>query len=193
MVLPPDLISQRKRQDHGTAQELKGRDGLMEQAAQVMVTQLSTQLGTQLRAQMNSIMGAVGSAVGSAISSQMQAQMAQLSEALEGGFSVDTEAFANAIQFNMTQEDLTSLLTSLMNADGLSYEGNLSKLGYGEKESPESISIYPIDFEAKESVLGIVDNYNDRMTKEGRDDAVIQYSDIAGVLMSSVTDIVNTI
>ena len=166
---------------------------LMEQAAQVMVTQLSTQLGTQLRAQMNSIMGAVGSAVGSAISSQMQAQMAQLSEALEGGFSVDTEAFANAIQFNMTQEDLTSLLTSLMNADELSYEGNLSKLGYGEKESPESISIYPIDFEAKESVLGIVDDYNDRMTKEGRDDAVIQYSDIAGVLMSSVTDIVNTI
>ena len=93
----------------------------------------------------------------------------------------------------MTQEDLTSLLTNYMNADELTYEGNLSKLGYARPDSPESISIYPKDFEAKEAVLGIVDGYNERLTAEGKDDSTIQYSDIAGVLMSSVTDIVNTI
>ena len=106
---------------------------------------------------------------------------------------MDADAFANAIQFNMTQEDLTSLLTNYMNADELTYEGNLSKLGYAERESPDSISIFPIDFEAKEAVLDIIDDYNDLMLSEGKDDSTIQYSDIAGVLMSSVTDIVNTI
>jgi ABC-type antimicrobial peptide transport system permease subunit len=93
----------------------------------------------------------------------------------------------------MTQEDLTSLLTNYMNADELTYEGNLSKLGYAERESPDSISIFPIDFEAKEAILDIIDDYNDLMLSEGKDDSTIQYSDIAGVLMSSVTDIVNTI
>ena len=171
----------------------KAMGQLMTQAAQVMATQLSTQLASQLQATMSQVTGAIGSQLGSAISSQLQAQMSQLGEALQGGFSVDPDAFARAIQFNMTQEDLASLLTNFMNADELTYEGNLSKLGFAERESPESISIYPIDFEAKESVLDIVDGYNDRMTAEGRDDATIQYSDIAGVLMSSVTDIVNTI
>ena len=162
---------------------------LMSQAAQVMATQVAQQLS----AQMNAASGQIGSQIGSALSSQLGGQMEQLSEALQSGFSVDADAFANAIQFNMTQEDLTSLLTNYMNADDLTYEGNLTKLGYGEKDNPDSISIYPVDFEAKESVLDIVDTYNDRMTAEGKDDSTIQYSDIAGVLMSSVTDIVNTV
>ncbi len=154
---------------------------------------IQKQLVEQLTAQMNAASGQIGAALGSAISSGMAGQMEQLSGALQSGFSVDAEAFANAIQFNMTQEDLTSLLTNYMNADELTYEGNLSKLGYAERESPDSISIFPIDFEAKEAVLGIIDDYNDKMVAQDKDDSTIQYSDIAGVLMSSVTDIVNTI
>jgi ABC-type antimicrobial peptide transport system permease subunit len=162
---------------------------MMEQAAQLMAAQLAQQMAAQMAA----ASGKVGSAIGQAISSQLSGQMDKLSEALQNGFSVDADAFTRAIQFNMTQEDLTSLLTNYMNADELTYEGNLSKLGYARPDSPESISIYPKDFEAKEAVLGIVDGYNERLTAEGKDDSTIQYSDIAGVLMSSVTDIVNTI
>ena len=93
----------------------------------------------------------------------------------------------------MTQEDLTSLLTNYRNADELTYDGNLSKLGFASKNNPESIAIYSKDFVAKEKTLDIIDGYNDRMSKDGDDSETIQYSDIAGVLMSSVTDIVDTI
>ena len=154
---------------------------------------ITTQLTQQLTAQMAAATGRLGTALGEAISSQLSGQMEQLSEALENGFSVDADAFANAIKFNMTQEDLTSLLTNYMNADELSYDGNLTKLGYAELESPESISIYPVDFPAKEEVLGIIDSYNDRMAAEDKEDSQIQYTDLVGALMGSVTDIVNTI
>lgn len=162
---------------------------LMKGAAEVMMVQMQQQLATQMAA----VSGKLGTKLGNAIAGQLQAQMSQLSDALQSAFAVDASAFTNAIQFNMTQDDLTSLLTNYMNADELTYEGNLSKLGFAEEDSPESVSIYPIDFEAKESVLEIVDGYNERMEAAGNDESTIQYSDIAGVLMSSVTDIVNTI
>ena len=162
---------------------------LMQQAAQVMATQLAQQMAAQMAA----MSGQIGSQIGEAISSQLSGQMEQLSSAMQDGFKVDADAFSRAIKFNMTQEDLTSLLSNYMNADDLSYEGNMSKLGFAERESPESVSVFPVDFEAKEAVLDIIDGYNDRKTKDGKDDATIEYSDIAGVLMSSVTDIVNTI
>ena len=167
--------------------------GLMETAAKTMAAELGKAVAQGLQAQMAAAMGQVGQQIGGAIASQMEGTMSQLSDAMQNGFSVDADAFARAIQFNMTQEDLASLLSNYMNADELTYEGNLTKLGFAEQDNPDSISIYPKDFEAKEAVLEIVDDYNARMEKQGRDDATIQYSDIAGVLMSSVTDIVNTI
>ena len=154
---------------------------------------IQQQLVEQLTAQMNAASGQIGAALGSAISSELSGEMEQLSDALQNGFSVDADAFANAIQFNMTQEDLTSLLTNYMNADELTYEANMKKLGFAEKSDPESISIYPVDFPSKEAVLDIIDAYNERMVAEGNEEAEIQYSDFAGVLMGSVTDIVNTI
>jgi putative ABC transport system permease protein len=58
---------------------------------------------------------------------------------------------------------------------------------------PAEISIYPIDFESKEKVIEILDNYNQRMEEEGKDEQVITYTDMVGTLMSSVTDIVDII
>lgn len=162
---------------------------LMTQAAQVMATQLAQQMQAQMVAATDSI----GAALATAISSQLNSQMAQLSSAMESGFSVDPEAFANAIQFNMSQEDLTSLLTNYMNADQLTYDNNMAKLGYADPASPSSISIYPIDFPAKEQVISIIDNYNQRMTDAGDSDRTIEYSDIMGTLMKSVTRIVDTV
>lgn len=162
---------------------------MMAQAAQAMATELATEMA----AQMAVASGQLGSELSSAIGSSLSSQMSGLSSSLQSAFSFDADAFANAIQFNMTQEDLVSLLTNYMNADELTYDGNLDKLGYASLDNPQSISIYPKDFPAKEEVLKIIDNYNERMTQQGNDDRTIQYSDIAGTLMSSVTDIVNMI
>lgn len=162
---------------------------LMQQAAQVMGLQMAQALQTQMAA----LTGTLGSQLSQAISGQLSGQINQLSEAMQSGFSFDPEAFADAIHFNMTQDDLTSLLTNYMNTGDLTYDGNMKKLGYAEEASPSSIDLYPVDFPAKEKVIGIISDYNTDMTNAGEDDKVIQYSDLAGVLMKSVTDIVNTI
>lgn len=162
---------------------------LVSQAAQAMAAQMAGEIQTQMTA----VTEQFGSQLSSTIASQLSAQMEGIASKMEEAFAFDADVFAEAIQFNMTQEDLASLLTNYMNAEELSFDNNLKKLGYATEEKPESISIYPVDFPAKESVLEVIDAYNERMEAEGKDDHVIQYSDFAGALMGSVTDIVNTI
>ena len=105
----------------------------------------------------------------------------------------DAAAFANAIQFNMDAEDLTSLMTNYANASKLTYETNLTSLGYADAADPQSIRLYPKDFEAKERVLASIDGYNERMKAQGEEDKAVSYTDYMGVLMSGVTDIVDMI
>ena len=76
--------------------------------------------------------------------------------------------------------------------DNATYEGNLELLGKGDLDNPSTISIYPVDFEAKEQVDQLIGEYNDQIRADG-EGTEIQYTDIVGMLMSSVTDIVNAI
>ena len=55
-------------------------------------------------------------------------------------------------------------------AENATYENNLRTLGYVDFDVPSEIDIYPIDFESKESVVNILDNYNSRMEAEGKDE-----------------------
>ena len=55
------------------------------------------------------------------------------------------------------------------------------------------MTFYPKDFESKEQVVDYLDRYNKKMEKAGKDEQVISYTDVVGTLMSSVTDIINTI
>lgn len=93
----------------------------------------------------------------------------------------------------MTGDDLAELLASMNTAENASYEGNLKKLGYVDFAVPSSTYIYPKNFESKEKIVDLLDQYNEQMEKEGKDEQVITYTDMVGLLMSSVTDIVDTI
>ena len=93
----------------------------------------------------------------------------------------------------MDQEQLTELMMSLMTTEESSYAGNLRDLGYADFNEPSGIDIYPKDFESKEQVVQILDDYNQRMEDEGKEDQVVTYTDIVGALMSSVTTIVDMI
>ena len=84
-------------------------------------------------------------------------------------------------------------MMSLLSTEQASFDGNLKKLGYADFAKPGGIDIYPKDFESKEHVIEILDGYNQKMEDEGEEDKVISYTDFVGVLMSSVTDIVNMI
>ena len=162
---------------------------MMEQAAGAMANQMAEAMTTQLAAMTDSL----GSTLQSAISSQLQSSMEGLSSAMSSGFSFNADAFANAIQFNMTEEDLASLITNYMNSEELTYEKNLSKLGYADEANPSSIALYPTDFVAKDKVVECIDDYNAKAEEAGEKERTIEYSDIAGVLMSSVNNIVDMI
>lgn len=131
------------------------------------------------------------------ISSNMQeilvANMADLATSIANAFYFDADVFAQAIEMNMTEEDLAELMASMMSKDYASYDNNLRQLNYANLDKPSGISIYPKDFESKTFVLNILDEYNQTMETSGQEDKIITYTDIVGTLMSSVTDIVNVI
>lgn len=74
-----------------------------------------------------------------------------------------------------------------------SYEENVSKLGICDLDSPSSINIYPIDFESKDKITADIEKYNEQKRSEGKEDDVIQYTDMVATMMTSVTVIVNMI
>jgi hypothetical protein len=155
------------------------------------------EMGSRMRAAVNDVMKQLASSIQSTmiseIGSAMKEAMESLAAQLPDAISVDTTALQNILSFNLTQEELASLVTSLMANAVTSYESNMKKLGYQAEDSPSRITIYPYDFETKAAVKKTIDDYNRRMTDEGSDDKVIAYTDIVGTLMSSVETIIDVI
>ena len=60
-------------------------------------------------------------------------------------------------------------------------------------EKPTSINIYPKDFEAKDEITNAIEEYNESQRENGKEENVINYTDIVGVMMKSVNQIINTI
>lgn len=73
------------------------------------------------------------------------------------------------------------------------YENNVSKLGIADLSSPTTINIYAKDFESKDKISEIIEKYNSDMTASGKEELVITYTDYIGLMMSSISTIINTI
>ena len=76
---------------------------------------------------------------------------------------------------------------------GTSYANNLKQIGYVDETKPGTINIYPKDFESKEKIVELINEYNETKRKDGLESEIINYTDYVGLLMSSVTSIVDTI
>ena len=72
---------------------------------------------------------------------------------------------------------------------GGSYQKNMATLGVSDLNSPASIAIFPKSFEAKAKITALIDAYNASVEEEN----TILYTDYVGLLMSSVTDIINAV
>ena len=158
-----------------------------------MQAELAQKIQAYLQTTMSSYMNQVVSAMQTQMQAAMTQVMGQLSTNMATAMHVDESAFADAFQMNMDEKELTELMMSFMSSETTSFDGNLNKLGYADYAKPASIDIYPKDFESKQSVIDILDEYNDKMKAEGEDDKAVSYTDIVGALMSSVTTIVNMI
>lgn len=134
----------------------------------------------------------------STIRATIQAKLAGFTDVLTGyfgsSFYVDQDALAQAFQFTMTQEDLMRLMNAMSASDKeATAQSNLLDLGYADLAEPSSISVYLKDFDGKEKFLNFIDSYNEKMEALEQEEQVISYTDVTGILMSSVSTIINSV
>ena len=77
----------------------------------------------------------------------------------------------------------------VMMISGNSLQANLEKMGVSDPDKPAAVLIYPKDFEAKNRITDKIEAYN---VQAGEEHAV-HYTDIVGLLIDSVTTIINAI
>ena len=91
----------------------------------------------------------------------------------------------------MPDEQIAATISKYMTAASSksTYEDNMDILGVADFDDPAYISIYPIDFEAKDAITDIIANYNSGVEEKDQ----ITYTDFVGLMMSSITTIINAI
>ena len=166
---------------------------VMESYSSQITEAIQTQLGSAMENAMSQMMSEVMTQMSGNLQSAMEENIAKLSSQMENALKIDAKAFQNAIQFNMSEDDLTELMKSSMLSSTATYDSNLQNFGYADLDDPSQINIYPSDFDHKASVVDKLDAYNANMTAQGADDKVIHYTDLVGTLMTSVTEIINMI
>ncbi len=94
---------------------------------------------------------------------------------------------------SLSTEELAEVISRYKEQAGATYESVLLELGSVDLDKPSAINIYAKDFESKDKIKNIIDDYNKNQEEIGNSGNVISYSDLVGMLMNSVTDIVDMI
>jgi len=90
---------------------------------------------------------------------------------------------------NMSEVELADYMKSYTENATATYEENITKLGISDPDNPDTINIYPKDFDSKEEITNIIKEYN----KGKKEKDKIEYTDMVGIMMSSVSTIVNVV
>ena len=199
VVVPPD--AQQKITEQLTAQVgpalQKQFTEQLEKAGPQLAAQLQGALGGYMQQAMTAYTTQIGSQIETALTNQLGMAMnqigGQLATNMSSAMSIDEGKFADAFSMGMSEDELSELLTAMMAGGQASYDSNLSRMGYAEPSKPSEISIYPKDFESKEKVIKVLDDYNAQQKAAGDDKKVITYTDLVGTMMSSVTTIINVV
>ena len=93
----------------------------------------------------------------------------------------------------LSQEELAELMQTYSSNANATYDSNLTKLGVVDLNKPSTINLYPKDFDSKDMITNIISDYNDKQTQEGKEENVINYTDLVGIMMSSVSTIIDVI
>ncbi len=94
---------------------------------------------------------------------------------------------------NLSNEQIAQMMQAYAENKNASYEKNLKQLGAVDLDTPSNIKIYPKNFEAKDAISQGIEQYNQTQKEEGKEENVINYTDIVGVMMKSVSQIIDTI
>ena len=94
---------------------------------------------------------------------------------------------------SLSDEEKQALMQSMTQGTKNTYEDNVLAIGIADLDDPWCINIFPKDFDSKENIVQAIKDYNKKYTDEGKEDYAIQYSDMVGTMMQSVSDVVNII
>ena len=90
---------------------------------------------------------------------------------------------------SLSKEELAKIVATYTENSSATYDSNLLKLGIFDLSDPSSIELYPKDFESKDEIVNVINKYNETKSKDNK----LVYNDIVGVMMKSVTTIINAI
>ncbi|MBQ5801337.1 MAG: ABC transporter ATP-binding protein/permease [Clostridia bacterium] len=88
-----------------------------------------------------------------------------------------------------TEQQCATYYDEIMKFSDLSYEDALLTLGYVDIASPSTVNIYASSFENKDYIEDFIKKYNKGLDEMEQ----IKYTDYVGIMMSSVTTIINAI
>jgi len=92
-----------------------------------------------------------------------------------------------------TPEQQLEMMLKYIPQTEATFDSNLDALGVASLSDPSSISIYAKDFESKEFITDFIQKYNDRKNAENKQEDAINYTDYVGLMISSVSDIIDAI
>ena len=98
-----------------------------------------------------------------------------------------------AYMASLSEEELAEILQTYTENAQATYDSNLTKLGVVDLNKPSAINIYPKDFKAKDNIANIITDYNNKQNSEGKEENVINYTDVVGIMMDSVSTIIDVI
>ena len=90
--------------------------------------------------------------------------------------------------YTLSEVEIKSYIENIMDTKS-TYQDNLKKLGSVDTDDPDTINIYPKDFKSKDKIVDIIKKYNSKKSEADK----ITYTDTVGMMMKSVTSIVNVI
>ena len=112
----------------------------------------------------------------------VQMQMATMSpEQLAGALAMALPTY--------TTEQCAVYYDEILEFSDSTYEVNLKKLGYVDLDDPSTINLYASSFENKDVIEEVIAEYNKSVDELSE----IKYTDYVGIMMSSVTTIINAI
>ena len=171
----------------------KATDAAMAQIDRDSIKQMAASAGSDMDAEQinemidsmddTTLMNYASVKVRESIAEEYKAQMKQLYAGMSPSELTST--------FTLLDDQYEYIYDTYMTSDTVSssYDINLKKLGYVQKDSPSTINIYATAFADKDKIADAIENYNNSVSKEDQ----ISYTDYVALLMSSITTIINAI
>lgn len=111
----------------------------------------------------------------------------------EQEFIANLEENQRAYFMSLSVEERTAFIDQYSTASKSTYDNNMKTLGVVNKEKPSSINLYLKDFEARDKVIGSIDEYNQTQIDNKNEDYTITFTDVIGMMISSMISIIDMI